>query len=202
MNLRQILATKGIHYLVTRFGWGKLRGLAFDEKYQRGDWNFRSEGKGELADVVTRYLRKGDLLIMGCGGAAILEGLEAAGLNSALGVDLSQEAIRIAGRFASTRVAFTVSDMETFECLREYDVILFSESLYYVSSNGLVPLLKRLAGRLKPGGVFVVTFAQAARYRDILSKIRRNFAVLEDRSFSRSDRHLVVFGKTAKRLDS
>jgi len=193
MTIRRLLAARGIHYLATRFGWRKLRSLAFDEKYRAGDWNFRTDGTGELAAVIRRYLRAGDLLIMGCGGASILEGVEASGLNSALGIDISEEAIRLASRFASARIAFRLADMETFQCPHPYDVILFSESLNYVPATRQMPLLKRLAEQLKPGGALVVTFAQAKRYADILERIRRNFAVLEDRPFPGAKRHLLVF---------
>jgi 2-polyprenyl-3-methyl-5-hydroxy-6-metoxy-1,4-benzoquinol methylase len=193
MRLRRILAFKGIHYFVTRFGSRKLRGLAFDEKYRRGDWNFRAEGTDELAAVIRHYLGEGDLLIMGCGGASILKDLDAANLKSALGIDLSQEAIRLASRFASEKIVFQLADMVTFQCPRPYDTILFSESLNYVPVTAQESLLRRLAESLKPGGVFVVTIAQAKRYADILEGIRQNFAVREDRQFSGSNRHLLVF---------
>jgi 2-polyprenyl-3-methyl-5-hydroxy-6-metoxy-1,4-benzoquinol methylase len=193
MKLRGLLATRGIHYLATRFGWQKLRSLAFDEKYRRGDWNFCTEGTGELADVVCRYLGEGDLLVMGCGGASILKDLPAPNLKSALGIDLSQEAIRLAGRFASEKISFQLADMVTFECPQPYDVILFSESLNYVPLAEQEPFLRRLGKSLKPNGEFIVTIAQAKRYADMLEGVRRHFAVLEDRSFSGSNRHLLVF---------
>jgi 2-polyprenyl-3-methyl-5-hydroxy-6-metoxy-1,4-benzoquinol methylase len=193
MKLQKLLAARGIHYLATRFGWQKLRGLAFDEKYRQGDWNFSTEGTGELAAVIRHYLREGDLLIMGCGGASILKDLEASKLKSALGIDLSSEAIRLAGRFASEKISFQLADMVTFQCPRPYDVILFSESLNYVPVASQESFLRRLAESLKPGGVFVVTIAQAKRYADILEGIRKSFHVLEDRPFSGSSRQLIVF---------
>ena len=196
MRIRQLLAAKGIHYVATRFGWQKLRALAFDEKYRQGDWTFHADGGDELVGVIGGYLRNGDLLILGCGGASILEGLESKGFNSALGIDLSEEAIRLASRFASERVSFQLGDMVEFECPRPYDVILFSESLNYVPATGQSRLLLRLSEHLKPGGVFVTTFAQAARYQDILERIRRGFVVIEDRTFSGSSRHLIVFHAT------
>jgi 2-polyprenyl-3-methyl-5-hydroxy-6-metoxy-1,4-benzoquinol methylase len=193
MNLRRLLAVRGIHHLVTRFGWRKLRGLAFDAKYRSGDWNFSADGSSELANLVVGYLRQGDLLIMGCGGASIIEGLGAGTYATVLGVDLSHEAIRLAGRYASDRVSLQLADMVTFECPRPYDVILFSESLNYPSASDRETMLRRLSRQLKPGGVFVVTIAQAARYASILESIRKNFTVLVDRKFSGSTRHLIVF---------
>jgi len=190
---KQLLAAKGIHYLVTRFGPQKLRSMAFDEKYRQGDWRFQGDSTGELPGVVRRYLRKGDLLVLGCGGSSILEGLEADGVNSVLGLDLSEEAIRLASRYASPKVAFQIANMETFECPRSYDVVLFSESLNYVPGGRQVALLHRLGAHLKPGGAFVVTLAEAKRYHDIIERVRANFRMLEDHPFPGSTRHLLVF---------
>jgi hypothetical protein len=41
--------------------------------------------------------------------------------------------------------------------------------------------------------VIIVTIAQAKRYGEIIERIRKNFAVVEDRPFSGSNRHLIVF---------
>ena len=193
MRISQLLATRGIHYLATRFGWHWLRSVAFDEKYRRGDWRFDTDGGRELTAVLDRYLRKGDILVLGCGGASILKELEAEAFHSALGIDLSEEAIHLASRFASDKIAFLVADMETFKCPQPFDVILFSDSLYYVASVRQVQLLRRLARDLKPGGALVATFAEARRYQSILERIRRNFSVLEECSFSGSDRHVIAF---------
>jgi 2-polyprenyl-3-methyl-5-hydroxy-6-metoxy-1,4-benzoquinol methylase len=193
MRLRALLAAKGIHYLATRFGSQKLRSMAFDEKYRRGDWRFHDDGPGELAEVIQRNLRNGDLLLMGCGGASVLAGIESDNLSSVLGIDLSEEALRLANQYSSAKASFLVAEMETFVCPRNYDVILFSESLNYIPAGRQLPLLKRLGGSLKENGVFIVTFSQARRYMDIIYRIRGNYFMIEDRSFVDSERHLLVF---------
>lgn len=193
MRLKQILAARGIHYFVTRFGPAWLRGLAFDEKYRRGDWNFKGESSDELPSVIRKYLRAGDLLILGCGGASVLESLRKEAIGSVLGLDLSSEAVRLANRYADRNISFQTGDMVTFQCPRDYDVILFSESLYYVPSAQQEALLKRLAKHLKPGGAVIVTLAQADRYHAIIELIRGRFQVVEDHKFSNSERHLLVF---------
>jgi 2-polyprenyl-3-methyl-5-hydroxy-6-metoxy-1,4-benzoquinol methylase len=187
------LTARGIHYIATRFGPLRCRGIAFDEKYRCGHWVFESDGGPELTGVICRYLRKGDLLILGCGSAAILEDLKKEGMNSALGIDISQEGIRLASRFACDNVSFQVADMVRFECPQAYDVILFSESLNYVPSMRQVPLLKRMAGSLRPNGALLVTLSESKRYWNILIRIRRNFNVLEDFMLSGSNRHVIAF---------
>jgi trans-aconitate methyltransferase len=150
-------------------------------------------GDRELAAVVSRHLRNGDLLIMGCGCSAVLAELQTSGFRCALGVDLSEEAIRLASRFVAPNTSFQVGDMTTFEGTQPYDVILFSESLYYVPSHAQEPLLRRLATGLKHGGVFIVTLAQPKRYLAILTMIRENFTTIEDSAFPGSSRHVIVF---------
>jgi len=193
MTFRQLLTTKGIHFFVTRFGPSKLRSLAFDEKYRNGTWDFTGDGTGELPALISRYLVGGNLLILGCGQCSVLEGLRHANFASALGVDLSSEAIRVAGAFASDKISFLVADMLTFEPTLTFDVVLFSESLYYVPSHSLEGFLRRLSKNLNPDGVFIVTLAQARRYQSMLRKLRSTFTILDDHAFSTSDRHLIVF---------
>jgi SAM-dependent methyltransferase len=193
MNYRQFLALPGIHYFAWRFGWKKLRSQAFDAKYRSGDWSFGDDGSGALASVIRDYLNKGDLLIMGCGGASILKDFQTDEISSSLGIDLSEEAIRLANRFASKNITFYVADMMTFKSPHAVDVILFSESLYYIPENKQQLLLRQLSADLKPSGAFIVTLAESKRYKGMLDSIRHHFCVLEDRTFSGSARHLLVF---------
>lgn len=191
--LKRMSAARGVHYLVTRFGPRWLKALAFDEKYARGSWGRHTE-VGELVHLVSRHLGQGDLLVMGCGGATILDGLDAPSLNSAVGIDLSPEAIRLAAaRFTSPKISFLVEDMEQFKCPRNYDVILFSESLYYVPETRRMALLRRLGSRLKAGGVLVCTLAEPQRYQDLLGQIRQSFNVLTDRLLHGESRHVLIF---------
>jgi len=192
MRIKRLLAARGIHYLATRFGPSWLRSMAFDEKYRRGDWNFHSDG-AELPLIVSRYLRGGDLLMLGCGSASLLDSLEAPAFASVLGVDLSEEATRLASRIRRQNIAFQVGDMLRFQPPKQYDVVLFSESLYYVPATQQVEMLNRYAARLKAGGVIIVTFAQVTRYEDIIERVRGNFLMIEDRAFTGATRHLLVF---------
>jgi 2-polyprenyl-3-methyl-5-hydroxy-6-metoxy-1,4-benzoquinol methylase len=90
--------------------------------------------------------------------------------------------------------------MVKFVCPRSYDIILFSESLYYVPAAHRVPLLQRLAKHLKPGGAIVATFSQAKRYRKIIGNIRRQFVAIEAGTFTGSTRYLMVFRPLASPL--
>ena len=118
-----------------------------------------------------------------------MESFKATKFSSVLGLDLSAEAVRIASRYVTNNVLFQVGDMVAFQCPRDYDVILFSESLCYAPLSQQDGLLKKLAGHLKPGGAIVVTLAQAKRYNSIIELIRHRFQVVEERKFANSERH-------------
>jgi protein-L-isoaspartate O-methyltransferase len=191
--LQKILCFHGVHWMATRLGWEELRSRSFDEKFRNGDWKFSDDGSGRLEALVTEYARGGDVLIMGCGGAAILKELKLDAFSSILGIDISNEAIRLANRHAASNVSFQQADMVGFRSAKQFDLILFSESLNYVPFFKRRAFLKRLCDNLKPAGCILVTIAQAKRYASILAMIRKDFKVIQDRKISGSERHLIVF---------
>ena len=143
--------------------------------------------------AVERYARGGRILMLGCGTGSIASALSPGCFESFLGVDLSPEAIARAQVHANHKIQFEAGDMLRFGTDQKFSVILFSESLYYISPWRRLPLLTRAARMLTPDGRIVVTVAQPSRFARMLRMVRRNFDVSEDRNFSGSTRHLIVF---------
>jgi trans-aconitate methyltransferase len=191
-SIQRFLSLRGIHYLVTRFGWKKLRSLSFDGKFQSGDWSFSAESP-ELVNLVEKYATHGHILALGCGTAPIASVLNPDSFESFLGVDLSKEAIRMAAQRANEKVRFETGDMMKHRCTREYDVILFSNSLYYVSWWSRKSFLRRLTQSLSPGGRIIVSLAQPHRYAGMVAMIRRTFSVDLDRALGSGDGHVLIF---------
>jgi 2-polyprenyl-3-methyl-5-hydroxy-6-metoxy-1,4-benzoquinol methylase len=181
-----------VQYLVTRFGGPTLRGLAFDEKFRSGEWDFASGPSSELVQIVERYAQGGDILMLGCGTASIAGALQSDRFATFLGVDLSREAITRASQHSNHRIRFQVGNMVRFVSDRKYQVILFSEALYYAHCWQRRPLLVRATRMLTPQGHIIVTIAQPERFAGILRMMRRHFEVAEDRAFVGSPRHLMV----------
>ena len=189
---RRLLCLPGMQYVTTRFCGSTLRRWSFDEKFRTGQWNFSGEASRELANAVERYVEGGDILMLGCGTAAITHALKPDCFNSFLGVDLSKEAIARANRGASCKIRFELADMLYFKSDQKYNVILFSESLYYLKPWQRQPMLLRSSDMLGPTGRIIVTISQPSRFAGVLEMIRRNFSIIEDRTFSDSPRHLLV----------
>ncbi len=191
--LRSLLGFPGIHYVATRFGGSRLRAASFDQKYASGDWNFETDNSSELASVVEKYAAKGKILMLGCGTGSIATKLAPESFESFQGIDLSHEAISRAKLRETERIRFEVCDIVSYRCSAKYNVILFSEALYYINPLYRESLLKRCSQDLTRDGWIIVTIAQPLRYAGILRMIRRSFDVVEDRCFHRSSRRLLVF---------
>jgi trans-aconitate methyltransferase len=189
---QRILSLRGIHYLATRLGGRRVRNLSFDGKFIRGDWDFDRESP-DLVELVEQYCSNGHLLVLGCGTAAIAGALNPAAFQSLLGVDISQEAIVRANKHANDKIRFAIGDMLDYRCSRRYDVILFSNSLNYISCRSAKRVLRRLCASLTPQGKIIVSIAQPVRYASVIRMIRCHFTVEVDRVLQWGEGHVLVF---------
>jgi SAM-dependent methyltransferase len=134
-------------------------GSYWDEKY-RGDNRIWGDDPSELAIVATRYLRaqrggeEVDALDVGCGYGRDTVYLARTLGCRVLGVDLSQEAIRMA------RTAFVQERGVTFSCCdfaeigdETYDVVLVSNLYHLLETEERERLAKTIASLLAPRGL-------------------------------------------------
>lgn len=183
-----MLEVRGIHYLATRFGGHALRRRAFDAKYKSGRWIFDRPDPA-LNALVEHHASGGEILILGCGRAAIASHLDPASYSRLVGIDLSPAAIEAANALPIERASFQVGDMTTEPRSGEYNVVLLPESVYYVPVRALTPFFEHLRLLLAPGGVVIATVAAPGRYAAVIDTIRNDCAVLEDDP----DRSVLVF---------
>lgn len=183
-----LLSRRGIHYLATRYGWPSLRAAAFSAKYRAGHW--RNGEDLALSDLVTKYAgTSGDILLMGCGGAALADSVD---FKSLVGVDLSIDAVGVANGRRVPGTKFSVGDMEAHTPDGAKDAIIFDDSIYYVPAKRIVGLLERLRRHLKPGGVFIASIAHPGQWTDLLEIIAGNSASIE-KQITASGRITLVF---------
>jgi 2-polyprenyl-6-hydroxyphenyl methylase/3-demethylubiquinone-9 3-methyltransferase len=113
------------------------------------------------------------------------------------GVDISDIALNTAvARTAGVRertTRFVVADILRYEPDRKYDVILFRDSLYYVSLRSIRNVLCRYSAWLSPGGVFVVRLYGRDRYRPIVDIIENEFQTVETALSEESHAVVLVF---------
>jgi len=95
----------------------------------------------KLISQLSGGLDKKAVLDLGCGTGLILKSLKP---RYGLGVDLSDEMIRIAGSGAGTGLNFLAADISTFRPSRNFDLIICSDVLEHL--DDYKPLLRNLSG--------------------------------------------------------
>lgn len=170
-----------------------MRRKSFNEYYKSGRWDYLdSDHSREMVMLVEKYVNNGRILDMGCGSGILASSLAPGSFEYYRGVDASSEAIALAYKRASEKISFDIGDIQSYECKDDFDLIVFEESLYYVTF-GQYKLLIKYGQKLRPGGKFIVTVSHPRRFRGMIRKIRANFEIIEDRCFKNSNRLLLVF---------
>jgi trans-aconitate methyltransferase len=186
-----ILSTKLIHYALSRFGPMRLRGKCFDAKFRSGEW--KQQRDAELARAIEKYCHGQMVVVLGCGSCGLAAELAPGSFSELLGMDLSEDGLALARKQKVPFARFERGNMADFSIQDRTGAVVFSESIYYLKNRERRELLRRLANQIRPHGVIVVTIAEPKRYKKILSEIRREYRVLEDRCFEGSSRLLIVF---------
>lgn len=161
----------------TKFALAGLRGrglpeprVLWEEQYRSGVWDYL-DSVSEIAHymVIVGYLQhfcaNPVILDVGCGHGRLFQLLQPYPFKSYLGVDFSAEAIRRARSLATGGARFERVDFEEFVPPSRYDVIVFTESIYYSARPEEV--LHRYMGALTPDGVMIVSMCQNRWQRSI-----------------------------------
>lgn len=187
------LAWPGVHYLARTRGWPKLRQAAMDARFQSGHWAHYEEPQ-QMVDLCEQLCAGGSMLQLGCGKNPLGRKLRSDSYSVMIGVDLAPSAIKAAEANAPARQLFTVCDMTRYQTKLLWKLVVFPESIFYLSLPQILRLLDYWHDRLEHGGSILVTIAQPVRYAAILKLIRRHFKVSVDRPLIAGEpQWLIVF---------
>lgn len=131
----------------------------WNEEYMTGHWSGIFDSKNEIPryGVVSGYIhafnQNADILDLACGQGTLLKYLFH--YKSYLGVDFSEEALKIASNYRTQKVNFKCFDIETFNPPGTSDVILFNECLIYFDYP--LKVLQRYEKYLREGGAFLIS---------------------------------------------
>lgn len=191
---KRLLKARGVVYLMTRFGTTETRRAAMDEVYKSGTWDeLDQQISEELVEMVSAHAGRGDILDLGCGPGLLAGSLPPETFATYRGIDVSVEAIALANKRASDTISFDLGDIETLELTKDYDLIVFTESIMYVNPSRRLKTLKRYAEKLTADGRLMVTAVQYERFEAIFELIEKHFEILEDRLFGHKERRVIVF---------
>ena len=121
-----------------------------------------------------------NILELGCGRGALLQGLRSAGwLGTYCGVDISARAIRDARKLHDQRSAWSVSAFESFQSQFQWDAVAMIESICYVKLALVPELLTRIMGMLKDEGFLLVRLHDIEKHRAYINEMRRHLPQTE-----------------------
>jgi trans-aconitate methyltransferase len=153
----------------------------WDERW--ADPSFHAEHRlDELAHYAllagyVKTLKPGSAVLdAGCGDGALRAHLHSDSFSRYVGIDFP-EAIARAVAHADARTSFVAADMRTFVPSEKFGAIVFNESLYYVDDP--IGELRRYAGFLEPGGVFLVSMHRKPRSEKIWADIGGAFEMID-----------------------
>jgi 2-polyprenyl-3-methyl-5-hydroxy-6-metoxy-1,4-benzoquinol methylase len=133
----------------------------WDHQYLQGEWDGLPAESGRLEAVIGMigaHYTNPSILEIGCGKAVMLRQMHEGSYSTFTGIDLSKVAISAARPCETEQVRFIHADMHDFVPQRSYDVIAFTESLYYAGDPAAV--FARCLPYLNEGGSIIVTAFQ------------------------------------------
>jgi SAM-dependent methyltransferase len=182
---------------LTSYGPPSIKKRIWDKDFSSGKWDFIDNTSGDCVySHLERFAQGGDILDLGCGPGNTANELSSNAYRSYIGVDISEAALakavkRTAENGRSGKNDFVCSDFLGYSPTKEFDIILFRESMYHIPYGQVLEILEKYSKSLKKSGVFVVRlFAGDHRPGKIkyrvkrkLDLIKREFDIVESRQY-------------------
>ena len=143
--------------------WQRLRGRTEAARYRA------------VRDVIERYAADGFVLDIGCSQGILQEGLS---YGRYLGVDNSEQSIRLAQSKCNRRTRFVCADGSTFVADQRPNAVVMNEVIYYLPDP--IAAVEHHARGLAPGGVVIISiYARTWSSRRLLQAIGKRLELLE-----------------------
>lgn len=171
------------------YGPTSVKKRFWDQEFSSTKWDFIDHTAGDCVyPYLEKYAHGGDILDLGCGPGNTANELAENAYQTYTGVDISDAALAKAtkrtketGRVGKN--SFIQSDFLGYNPPRNFDIILFRESLYHVPFGQVKPILDKYAKYLKKDGVFVVRlFAGDARAGKTKWRVKRKLNLIHNLS--------------------
>lgn len=177
-GLKQRLAQRLRPWFKPRLVYDRER---WEREYQYGRWDYLRAldelGHYSVVAGYCKYLRRGGALLdLGCGEGLLLEALDGQSYSRYLGVDISSTAIARAPQGSDDRVGFEIADIGQFVPRETFDIIVFNETLYYLSDP--IACLQRYAASLRKDGLFIISMYLHGK-DPLWRKIAQHFTIVD-----------------------
>ena len=176
-----------------------IKSTIWDKEFASGQWDSLDH---TTEDIIYRYLDKysnnGSILDLGCGAGNTGNELDEKTYQHYTGVDISKEAtqkasIRSKVNHRNNKNEYFASDIQTYIPSKQYDIILFRESIFYVPVNKIKNMLDGYSPHLKENGNFIVRMCDRDKYGRIVKLIRKNYIIIDEYLENQNRSIILVF---------
>lgn len=147
-----------LHKLISFIRRKTSQRFKFNQQFEHGVW----DGLKDIAEL-SRYsiivgytqfhCKQPHILDLGCGEGILQERLKYIGYSSYLGIDFSDVAVANCKHLENHNTRFEVGDLNKLNVAGTYDVIIYNESIYYLSNPEAA--IRALFAQLNDGGIFI-----------------------------------------------
>lgn len=161
----------------------KVKSEAWDMQYSSGRWNYLRE-INELShySVISGYCHyfkpTATILDVGCGDGFLQENLHSNEYSRYVGVDISEEAIRMASKKESTKTMFAQADVTQYVPEVKFDIIIFNEILYYL--NNPLTVLNRYEKYIEINGYIIVSMHLSKRNKRVWRMLEKKYVIVDE----------------------
>lgn len=164
----------------------------WDKEWKSGAWEYLETVPVERSRIaviggvlIPMYASKNaSVLEVGCGEGAITDYFPQGQKAHYVGLDISKEAIHAAKKARGPPLRFVHATAHEFQPTHKFDVIVFSEVLYYVEHE---KVLKQYRDFLNPNGLVIISiFRQSEKqlYENIFEYARQTFDKIDEMDIS------------------
>jgi 2-polyprenyl-3-methyl-5-hydroxy-6-metoxy-1,4-benzoquinol methylase len=190
--------------MIVSHAWGKEQWIfqsekKWDKEWSSGAWHYQEKVPVERSRIaviggvlVQLYAPSANstVLEIGCGEGAVTDFLTPPQKLGYVGVDISKEAIAIAKtKRKAGGMRFVHAAAHKFEPLGKFDVVIFSEVLYYTEYE---KILDQYQGYMNPNAILIISIFQMTgkpKYENIFAYAQSKFTMVDE---------IEVSGKTKK----
>jgi 2-polyprenyl-3-methyl-5-hydroxy-6-metoxy-1,4-benzoquinol methylase len=190
--------------ILKRIGSSKTKRKIWDQEFRNGKWSYLRDPVSEkyhhrdiIYDYIEKYISGGDILDLGCGNGSTGKELDNSVYHNYTGVDISEVAIKQAEEMIKEdnvkrkKNVYEIGDILTYSPKHNYNLILFRETIYYLTKKQIVPILYKYSNYLVDDGKIVIRLWNWTKYKEIVNLILANFCVVDHR-FSKEELTAVI----------
>jgi len=178
--------------IVDRFN--PLIKVFWETQYLNGDWDHLNKLEhvplySVLAGYFQFFKQGGSILDVGCGEGIFQERIGLNSYSKYVGIDISNEAIKSASYKEDEKTYFKRIDVNNFETTETFDIIVFSEILYYLGYTIIPKFMKKYESFLKKDGMFIISMMDNPNTNEIWRTLESMYPLIDKTEISNKSGH-------------